>query len=131
MYVGDIARGLAACALYGEPGETYNLASGAETSIMDLALRINALTGNPAPVALKPAREWDRSGQRFGDPTKAREKLGFTAEIPHDDGLRLTIQWTIDYHDTILGCVMQHVHFMPELKEYTNHGTTQLAAALD
>ena len=67
-----------AAALRGEPGEIYNLASGVETSIRELAERINALTGNPTPIALAPARDWDRSGQRFGDPTKAREKLGWT-----------------------------------------------------
>ena len=80
IYVEDIARGLIACALKGEPGEAYNLASGTETSILDLANLINDLTGNPAPIELKPARNWDRSGKRFGDPTKSRIRLGFEAK---------------------------------------------------
>ena len=37
IYVDDIARGLMACALRGGAGEVYNLASGVETSILDLA----------------------------------------------------------------------------------------------
>ena len=94
IYVEDMAKGLMACALSGEPGEIYNLASGVETSILDLAKRVNALTGNRTPIALAPARDWDRSGQRFGDPTKAFEKLGFTASIAHEDGLGRTIEWT-------------------------------------
>ncbi len=31
---------------------------------------INELTGNPTPIALAPARDWDRSGRRFGDPAQ-------------------------------------------------------------
>ena len=74
IYVDDMARGLIACALRGEPGEVYNLASGVETTIRELAELINELTGNPTPIALTPARDWDHSGQRYGDPTKARAR---------------------------------------------------------
>ena len=94
IFVEDIARGLIACAARGEPGEAYNLASGVETTILDLARLINELTGNPTPIALAPARDWDRSGHRFGDPRKAREQLGFAAETALRDGLVETIAWT-------------------------------------
>jgi nucleoside-diphosphate-sugar epimerase len=118
IFVEDMARGLMACALRGELGETYNLASGAEVSIIELAERINAMTGNPTPIALKPARDWDRSGQRFGDPTKARETLGFAAEVPHEKGLRQTIEWTKANRAAILRCMMQHAHFIPDVRRY-------------
>ena len=36
IYVEDMARGLMNCALLGEPGEIYNLASGVEISILEL-----------------------------------------------------------------------------------------------
>ena len=62
IYVDDIVRGLAACALRGRPGEAYNLATGVEVTIRDLAERVNELTRNGTPIALKPARDWDRSG---------------------------------------------------------------------
>jgi nucleoside-diphosphate-sugar epimerase len=124
IFVEDMARGLMACALRGEPGETYNLASGAEISIRQLAERINAMTGNRTPLALTPPRDWDRSGQRFGDPTKAREKLGFAAEVGHEEGLRRTIAWTKANRDVILRCMMQHVHFVPEIKAYEQEQVT-------
>jgi hypothetical protein len=41
-------------ALRGEPGETFKLASGVETTILQLAERINAITGNGTPIASKP-----------------------------------------------------------------------------
>ena len=81
IYVEDIARGLTACALKGKPGEAYNIGSGVEITIRDLAERINVATGNSTPIALAPARDWDRSGQRFAATEKARETIGFVAQI--------------------------------------------------
>ncbi len=116
IFVEDIVTGLLACALRGEAGEVYNLASGVETSILDLANLINELTGNPTPIALAPARDWDRSGRRFGSPAKAREQLGFVAETALRDGLRRTIAWTQEQRDLIRTCMLRHSAFMPELQ---------------
>ena len=116
IFVEDIARGLMACAERGIPGEAYNLASGVETSILDLARLINELTGNPTPIALTPARDWDRSGRRFGSPVKAREQLGFVATTALRAGLSETIAWTRSHRDTIRHCMLQHARFLPELR---------------
>ena len=94
IYVGDMARGLTACALDGRPGEVYNLASGRETTILELATTINDLTGNKTPLDFKPRRDWDKSGCRYGDPTKAQEELGFVAATPWHEGLAQTVAWT-------------------------------------
>ncbi len=118
IFVEDMARGLMACALRGEPGEIYNLASGVETTIRELAERINALIGNRTPIALAPPRDWDRSGQRFGDPTKAAQKLDFTARVKHGDGLAATIAWTRENKNRIFGCMKQHVRYVPQVKTY-------------
>lgn len=118
IFVEDMARGLMACALRGEPGEIYNLASGVETTVRELAERINELTGNATPIALAPARDWDRSGQRFGDPTKARERLGFAAEVTHADGLARTVEWTRANRERILRCMSQHARYVPQVRAY-------------
>jgi UDP-glucose 4-epimerase len=118
IFVEDLAHGLIACALRGKSGETYNLASGVEITILQLAERINLLTGNRTPIALMPARQWDRSGQRFGDPSKARERLGFVARTRHEEGLRVTVAWMQSNRETILRCMLQHKHFLPEVKVY-------------
>ena len=115
IFVGDIVRGLAACALKGEAGEVYNLASGVETSILDLANLINELTNNPTPIALAPARDWDHSGRRFGATDKARSSLDFVAETRLRDGLQQTIAWTREHQDTIRVCMSRHREHMPDL----------------
>jgi UDP-glucose 4-epimerase len=118
IFVEDMARGLMACALRGEAGEIYNLGSGAEVSIRELAERINAATGNKTPIALTPARDWDRSGQRFAATDKAREKLGFAAEVGHEEGIRRTVEWTKANKPVIMRCMTSHAHFVPEVKQY-------------
>jgi UDP-glucose 4-epimerase len=118
IFVEDMARGLMACALRGEPGEIYNLGSGVETTVLQLAERVNALAANTSPIAVKPARDWDRSGQRFAATEKAREKLGFVAEVGHVEGLRQTVEWTRANRATILRCMLSHVHFVPEVRRY-------------
>jgi UDP-glucose 4-epimerase len=105
IYVGDMAEGLIACATQGSAGEVYNLASGTETTI-------NELTGNPTPIALTPARDWDHSGQRYGSTDKARAELGFEARTPLRDGLERTIEWTRENLDWIEACMARHAERM-------------------
>ncbi len=115
IYVGDMARGLMACATAGEPGGVYNLASGVETTIRELAELVNELTGNPPPIALTPARDWDHSGQRFGSTDKARRELGFEAAMPLREGLERTIEWTRENLDRIERCMARHADRVPDL----------------
>ena len=108
IYVGDIVAGLLACAERGEPGGVYNLASGVETSIYELAELVNELTGNPTPIALTPARDWDRSGRRYGDTVKSSAELGFEAHTALRDGLERTVAWTRGNIDWIERCMARH-----------------------
>jgi UDP-glucose 4-epimerase len=117
IFVDDIVEGLIACALRGRPGEVYNLASGVETSILDLARLVNELTANSTAIALAPAREWDRSGRRFGATEKARAQLDFVAATGLRDGLQRTIAWTRANRDIIRRCMLQHARFVPEVRD--------------
>jgi nucleoside-diphosphate-sugar epimerase len=110
VYADDIVRGLIACAARGQAGEAYNLASGEETSIRELADLINEIAGNETPLSLEPARDWDRSGQRYGSPEKASAELGFEAQMPLWKGLERTIDWTRENLDWIERCMARHAN---------------------
>jgi UDP-glucose 4-epimerase len=114
IFVEDICRGLIACAEKGGAGDVYNLASGSEVSILDLANAINAITGNPTPIAFKPRRDWDNSGRRYGDPSKAKQELGFEVQVPFEDGLRRTVEWTKENLDLIESVMTKHQARMPK-----------------
>jgi nucleoside-diphosphate-sugar epimerase len=108
IYVDDIVDGLLRCAAFGDGNGIYNLASGVETSILELAETINELTGNEAGISLEPARDWDRSGKRYGSPAKAEHELGFTTRTSLRDGLEQTVSWTRENFDRIEACIARH-----------------------
>ena len=118
IFVEDLVRGLEAIAKAGKPGEAYNLASGRETTILDLANIINDLTNNPTPVELKPARTWDNSGRRFGDTQKSKKELSFEAAISIADGLDKTIEWTKQNKTVIQNCINDHKFMMNNLERH-------------
>jgi UDP-glucose 4-epimerase len=108
IHVDDIVAGLVACEERGTPGEVYNLASGVETSIRELAEVVIELAGGAGGVEVAPARDWDRSGQRYGSPAKAREQLDFEARVALRDGLVQTIAWTRENLGRIDRCIARH-----------------------
>jgi nucleoside-diphosphate-sugar epimerase len=114
IFVEDMARGLMACALKGIAGEVYNLATGKETSILELATLINQYTGNKTPLDLRPARDWDRSGKRFASTEKAETQLGFQANIKISDGLRRTVEWTKAHAELISRSISKHDKLMTQ-----------------
>jgi nucleoside-diphosphate-sugar epimerase len=114
--VEDIVEGLYRCAVHGSPGEVYNLGSGHETKIKDLAAIINELTGNPTPPILLPPRDWDRSGRRFASTKKSEKLLGFRAQTDIRTGLEKTVQWTIDHRGAIASSIANQDRFMKMLE---------------
>lgn len=108
IFVKDIVSGLIRCAIYGKPGDVYNLASGVETSILELAETINALTGSQAGIEFRPSRDWDHSGRRFGSTEKSKREIGFEAQTILREGLQITIQWTRENIELIESCIHRH-----------------------
>jgi UDP-glucose 4-epimerase len=112
IYVQDIVQGLILCALKGKPGDVYNLASGAETTISDLAALINELTGNQTRIEYLPRRNWDHSGRRFGSTEKSKREIGFEAKTPLREGLERTVAWTKENMGLIESCMNRHAEHM-------------------
>jgi nucleoside-diphosphate-sugar epimerase len=108
IFVDDIVRGLMLCATKGTPGEVYNLASGVETSILELAEIVNEVVKNPAPIDYLPERPWDHSGKRFGSTEKSKESLGFEPQVALGEGIRRTIDWTRENLPFIDACIEKH-----------------------
>lgn len=108
IFVDDIVEGLLRCGSLGAPGDVYNLASGAETSIRELAETILRLADSESELELAPKRAWDHAGRRFGSPLKAEREIGFRAAVALEDGLRRTVDWTRANMDRIDACVERH-----------------------
>jgi UDP-glucose 4-epimerase len=91
---GDTVAGMLG-ALHGDtrPGSVFNLGSGRETPIVDVANAINDLTGNPGGIEFIPRRDWDNVTRRLSDISAAREAFGYDPRTSLKDGLARTHAW--------------------------------------
>jgi nucleoside-diphosphate-sugar epimerase len=112
IYVEDIAEGLIACALNGAPGGIYNLASGKETKIKELAEKIIQYTNSKSTLELLPKRDWDNSGRRFGETDKSKKEIGFKCKVDFDEGIKKTVEWTFENKNLISNCINKHKFFL-------------------
>jgi UDP-glucose 4-epimerase len=93
-YVSDVVDGLQLSSTTKEGDfAVFNIGSGVGTRIVDLALHINSISGNKAPIVFAPRRSWDQILHRVSDVSLAREKLGFLPTVKLEDGLRMTYDW--------------------------------------
>lgn len=99
LYVDDAARGILLAAERFNDPDPVNLGAGSEISIGDLATRIAKLTGYAGELRFNPNQP-DGQPRRCLDVSRARERFGFTAEVPFETGLRKTIAWYESVRDT-------------------------------
>ena len=77
----------------GRPGETYNVGSGIEATIEEIADRVLELTGKP-PSLKKIVPDRPGHDRRYLlDATKIRKELGWTPSRGFDEGLAETVAW--------------------------------------
>jgi nucleoside-diphosphate-sugar epimerase len=82
-------------------GDAFNLASGKETRIIDLANMINELTGNSAGIETVARRDWDLITRRRASIEKAHKSLGYTPDIEVKDGIKKALSWIIEHRSDI------------------------------
>lgn len=101
-YVGDIVNGLLEMVYYDEAvGEAFNIGSGQETSIGDLAAWINELTGNKVGIIYRPRRDWDKKSRLLSSIEKARRILRYKPSMKFKEGLEYTYNWFKNNWDNI------------------------------
>ncbi len=92
LYVNDAARGIVLATERYDGGEPVNLGVGGEITIAALTALIARLTHYEGDIRWDASRP-DGQPRRALDVSRARERFGFVAETPLEDGLRSTIAW--------------------------------------
>lgn len=92
LYVEDCARAIVMAAEHYDSAEPVNVGAGWEISMKDLSQVIAQAVGYEGEIV------WDSSkpgGQprRTLDVTRARDRFGFEAQMPFDEGIRRTVEW--------------------------------------
>ena len=71
----------------------YNIASGTETSLLDLARMLLKVMGSDLDVEFGPARDINGVTRRLADTSTAERDLGFRATVGLEEGLRRLVEW--------------------------------------
>jgi dTDP-glucose 4,6-dehydratase len=80
-------------------GETYNVGSGVEKSIEQIADAVLELVGKPAELKTIVPDRPGHDRRYLLDSSKLRRELGWEPEISFADGLRETVAWYADHRD--------------------------------
>jgi UDP-glucose 4-epimerase len=93
IYMGDIARANLLAAEANVTDVAYNVASGVETSLLGLAQGLLQVMGSDLAVEHGPERAVNGVTRRLADTAKAREEIGFEAEVDLEEGLTRLVDW--------------------------------------
>jgi UDP-glucose 4-epimerase len=93
IFTSDIARANLLAAESDATDTVFNVASGTETSLLELASMLLRVMGSDLTVEHGPERGVNKVPRRLADTTAARETLGFEAEIGLEEGLTRLVEW--------------------------------------
>jgi len=93
VFTEDIARANLLAASADATDEIFNIGSGTETSLTELAHALLRAMGSSLPLEFGPPRGVNAVTRRLADVSRAAELLGWKSEINLDDGLRRLVAW--------------------------------------
>jgi len=93
LHVDDHCRAIELVLERGREGETYNVGSGLERSIEEIADLVLELTGKPQSLKTIVPDRPGHDRRYLLDSAKLRGELGWQPEISFEDGLRATVEW--------------------------------------
>ena len=93
VYIEDIARANILAAQADVTDEVFNIASGTETRLNELAATLARVMGSKLQPEYGPERKVNPVLRRLADVSKARQMLGFEARVGLDEGLRRLVEW--------------------------------------
>jgi UDP-glucose 4-epimerase len=106
VYIEDIARANLLAAKADATDEVFNVASGVETSLDELATSLLKVMGSNLKPEYGPARKVNAVPRRLADTDRAQQLIGFKAQVSLEEGLRRLVEWwqaTGNVAQTMLG----------------------------
>jgi UDP-glucose 4-epimerase len=93
IYIDDIARANVLALSSDCEDEAFNVASGTETSLRDLAAALSKVMGTDLAPVFGPERSVNAVPRRLASTQKAKTLLGFEASVGLEQGLCRLVQW--------------------------------------
>lgn len=102
IFVDDLIDGLLLAATAPEAhGEAFNLGTGVQTRVIDLANLVIHACRSRSTIEYAPRRSWDKSLRRQADISRAKEILGFSPKVDLASGVAQTVEWFRTNYDDI------------------------------
>jgi UDP-glucose 4-epimerase len=93
VYIEDVARSNILALQSELSDDVFNIASGTETSLNDLAAALLKVMGSDLQPEYGAERTVNPVSRRLADTTKAEQMLGFKAQVSLEDGLSRLVDW--------------------------------------
>ncbi|EGW20742.1 NAD-dependent epimerase/dehydratase family protein [Methylobacter tundripaludum] len=93
VYIEDVARSNILALQAEQTDDVFNIASGTETSLNDLAITLLKVMGSDLEPEYGPERTVNPVSRRLADTTKAEQLLKFKSQIDLEDGLSQLVDW--------------------------------------
>jgi UDP-glucose 4-epimerase len=93
VYIEDIARANLLAAKSNVTDEIFNVASGVETSLNDLAASLLRVMGSNLKPEYGPARKVNAVPRRLAETGNAKQRIGFEAKVGLEEGLHRLVAW--------------------------------------
>jgi UDP-glucose 4-epimerase len=93
VFTQDIARANLLAAESDATDEVFNIGSGTETSLIELAEALLRVMDSDLPLEFGPPRGVNSVTRRLADVSLAEERLGWRAEIGLEEGLQRLVSW--------------------------------------
>ena len=96
VFVEDVARANILASQAKAPARVFNVGSGVETTLLELAQTLLRVMNADIEIEHGPEREVNAVERRLADVTSASRELGFTAGVGLDEGLTRLVAWFRD-----------------------------------
>jgi UDP-glucose 4-epimerase len=127
-YVMDIVDALLRAGYYDRAvGQEMNIASGQEVGILEMAEKVNVLTGNRAGIYRAEPRVWDTKKRLLASIDRAADLLGYAPQMSFDNGLSATVDWFKQNWDAI----KRDAEFPPGMSAAARSATTPQVSPQD
>jgi UDP-glucose 4-epimerase len=93
VYIEDVARANILALQSNVTDDVFNVASGTETSLNELATALLKAMGSDLRPEYGPERQVNPVSRRLADTTKAARLLGFRARVGLEEGLTRLVDW--------------------------------------
>ena len=102
-YVDDIVTGLLTMGTKDQAiGQAFNLGSGTEHRVIDLANLVNEITGNKAGIKFVERRDWDVKTRLLSSIDKAKRVLDYQPSTEFDKGIGKVHKWFLENWENII-----------------------------